>query len=133
MIELASVLAGQHGSGLYEWSSRREALDVRDEVECADWRFVHLDTSGVEDKQGLLDVAAVAFAFPEWFGRNWDALADSLADVRSATGVLVLWDGWQALADRDERSFAVAVDILRERAQSELDGTFVVLVRHDDG
>jgi RNAse (barnase) inhibitor barstar len=130
MIELASLLAGEHGSGLYEWSGAAGPDEVRDAVERAGRRFVHLDTAGVEDKQGFLDRAATAFGFPDWFGRNWDALADSLADVRSATGVVVLWDGWQAFADRDQRSFAVAVDILRQRAQSELDGAFVVLVHH---
>ncbi len=105
---------------------------MRREVEEAGWRFVHLDTSGVEDKPGFLDRAAAAFAFPNWFGRNWDALADSLGDVRSDTGTLVLWDGWTTFARTNEQPFGVALDIVRERAESPLGGPFVVLMREDE-
>lgn len=41
---------------------------------------VTLDLGGVTDKAGLMDRCARDLALPDWFGRNWDALADSLAD-----------------------------------------------------
>jgi Barstar (barnase inhibitor) len=126
---LAPILDGRTLPGVYSWSSGVEAYEVRREVEDAGWRFVHLDTSGVEDKAGFLDRAAAAFGFPGWFGRNWDALADSLGDVRSEHGTLVLWDGWSTFARADGRQFAIALDILRERAESPQGGAFVVLMR----
>ncbi len=43
-------------------------------------RVVPLDLDGVTDKAGLTDRCARALALPDWFGRNWDALADSLSD-----------------------------------------------------
>ncbi|MGY4965836.1 barstar family protein [Streptomyces sp. 900105245] len=39
-----------------------------------------LDLTGVTDKPGLTDRVARALALPDWFGRNRDALADSLCD-----------------------------------------------------
>ncbi|MFS4097382.1 barstar family protein [Streptomyces sp. AF1A] len=39
------------------------------------------DLAGVTDKAGLMDRVARALALPDRFGRNWDALADSLSDV----------------------------------------------------
>lgn len=99
------------------------------EVEQAGWRFVHLDTSDVADKSGFLDRAAAAFGFAGWFGRNWDAFADSLSDVRSETGTVVLWDGWSSFARADEQAFGVALEIIRERAEIQLDDPFVVLMR----
>ncbi|MET8825442.1 barstar family protein [Streptomyces sp. NPDC004610] len=41
---------------------------------------VSLDLDGVVDKAGLMDRCARALDLPDWFGRNWDALAESLAD-----------------------------------------------------
>ncbi|MEU0333759.1 barstar family protein [Streptomyces sp. NPDC006193] len=68
-------------------------------------RFVvALDLDGVTDKAGLMDRAARALALPDWFGRNWDALADSLADVTvwpeaaGGRGLLIVVRGWQAYA-----------------------------------
>lgn len=131
MRELARLLAGDLAPGVHSWSSHAAAADVRREVESAGWRFVHLDTTGVEDKTGLLDATAAAFGFPDWFGRNWDALADGLGDVRSERGTLVLWEGSDALATANEEQFAVALEILRDRCESTLGGAFAVLVREE--
>jgi len=38
--------------------------------------------SGIEDKLVLFDFYSNAFHFPDWFGRNWDALLDCLRDLR---------------------------------------------------
>ena len=41
------------------------------------------DISGAEvnDREALLDRLATELLFPEWTGRNWDALSDSLRDL----------------------------------------------------
>lgn len=39
------------------------------------------DLAGCHDKAGLLDRLARAMAFPDWFGRNWDAWFDCLTDL----------------------------------------------------
>jgi RNAse (barnase) inhibitor barstar len=130
--ELEEVLAGRREPGVYEWSAAASVADVQDEVEHAGWRFVHLDTSTAADKSGFLDRASAAFGFPGYFGRNWDAFADSLSDVRSDPGTLVLWEGWSAFAGTDEQQFAVALDIMRERAESRVGGSFAVLMRADE-
>ncbi|MEV7861480.1 barstar family protein [Streptomyces hirsutus] len=41
--------------------------------------MVALDLDGATDKDGLMDRRARALDLPGWFGRNRDALADSLA------------------------------------------------------
>ncbi|MBC2905201.1 barstar family protein [Streptomyces cupreus] len=41
---------------------------------------VTVDLDGVLDKAGLMDRCARALELPDWFGRNWDALADVLSD-----------------------------------------------------
>ena len=43
-------------------------------------RVVTLDLDGVTDKAGLMDRCVRDLRLPDWFGRNWDALADVLSD-----------------------------------------------------
>ena len=42
---------------------------------------LHIDLAGCEGKAELLRRVANALRFPDWFGHNWDALADSLTDL----------------------------------------------------
>lgn len=78
------------------------------------WRTVVLDGAEVEDKTAFLEQCAEAFALPEWFGLNWDALEECLGDLDlgGAEGVVVLWTGWGAMAEEAASDFAVALDIL---------------------
>ncbi len=74
--------------------------------------LVALDTSGVQDKPEFMAAIASAMRFPDWFGRNWDALADCLRDVPAET--IVLWDGWTDLALSAPRVCELAIELFGE-------------------
>jgi hypothetical protein len=65
---------------------------------------VTLDLTGVADRSGLMDRVVAALGLPGWFGRNWDALADSLRDPSVwppeavGRGLLLVVTGWQGYA-----------------------------------
>jgi hypothetical protein len=82
----------------------------------AGWHVVTLDTGAVVDKAGLMDAATEAFDLPSWFGRNWDALDESLRalDLDDPDGLLVLWDGWAAFAESDPDAFETAVGVFQD-------------------
>lgn len=40
-----------------------------------------IDGEAIESKEELLDTIAEGFGFPDWFGRNWDALEECLRDL----------------------------------------------------
>lgn len=82
-----------------------------DEGERAGWHIVQLEATG--DRKAFLRECRRAFDLPDWFGHNWDALADSLSDVQHRPGTLVVWAGARGLAD-DVRATATA--IFAERA-----------------
>jgi Barstar (barnase inhibitor) len=67
------------------------------------------------DKAQLLKNLAVAFAFPDWFGHNWDALEDCLTDLswRDASAHVLLIEHAKPGDD-----LGVLVDILRSSAES---------------
>ena len=131
MSGLAGLLAGRRAPGVYRWHSHARVGDIRHAVEHAGWRFVHLDTVAVEDKAGLLSAAQQAYGFPGWVGRNFDAFADALTDVRHERGTVTLWEGWSPYARAHPRQFAVAVDALAERSRRDRGGAFAVLLRGD--
>nr|WP_245769263.1 barstar family protein [Streptomyces indicus] len=74
--------------------------------------FHVLDLSGVTDKAAFLTACATTLAFPSWFGRNWDALADCLSDL--APGTVVVVSGWRAYADARPEEWETAQEILTE-------------------
>ena len=63
-----------------------------------------------------LHAIAAALRFPDWFGGNWDALEDCLADLswRNAEGHVLVFRNWQALSSDD---LGVLTDVLRSCAE----------------
>ncbi|MEV6894769.1 barstar family protein [Kribbella sp. NPDC051137] len=116
MTELRALLSKGLRPGVYRWRSDLSTEQVRRDVTAAGWNFVLLDTTGVHDKVGFLDVCAMAFDLPRWFGRNWDALADSLSDRSTGRPDLVLWEGWRELLDHDHDAIDMALQIFAEDA-----------------
>ncbi|MEU4197504.1 barstar family protein [Kribbella sp. NPDC026611] len=114
MSSLRALLSAGLRPGVYRWPSDAPVADVRQDVEAAGWGFVLLDTSEVHDKTGFLDLCATAFDLPRWFGRNWDALADSLSDRSTGEPEIVLWTGLQHLLEHDHDTVDVALQIFTE-------------------
>ncbi|MFE0136609.1 barstar family protein [Streptomyces sp. NPDC059037] len=78
---------------------------------------VSLDLSGVSDKRGFMGRCARALDLPDWFGHNWDALADCLTDlprVPSTPGLLLVVSGWQAYAQAAPQEWIVAQEVFSD-------------------
>ena len=79
-----------------------------------------VDLSGCRDKQTLLALLARDLAFPEWFGDNWDALADCLSDlgwIDSAKGYVLILDGTQDLRQSAQDDYDTLIEVLDDAAQ----------------
>ncbi|MFH0516901.1 barstar family protein [Streptomyces sp. M41] len=77
---------------------------------------VTLDLDGVADKPGLMDRCAETLELPDWFGRNWDALADSLSDptvwpADAAHGLLVVVRNWRPYAKARPEEWEIAQEV----------------------
>ncbi|WP_369167905.1 barstar family protein [Streptomyces sp. R28] len=83
-------------------------------------RVVTLDLDGVTDKAGLMDRCARALDLPDWFGRNWDALADSLSDHTVwpegavGQGVLIVVRNWRPYAKARPDEWETAQEVFSE-------------------
>ncbi|MEU0603080.1 barstar family protein [Streptomyces sp. NPDC006393] len=84
--------------------------------------LVTLDLDGVTGKAALMDRTARALALPGWFGRNWDALADSLSDrtvwprTADERGLLLVVRGWRAYAEANPDEWRTVREVFAEAA-----------------
>lgn len=126
----ATDLIAQGASGLHPTDDTAGARTAAREK---GWRTIELDTSAGTDKAHFLDVCRAAFELPDWFGNNWDALADSLTDVDHLPGTLVLWHGAGTLEASVRETAAEIFADRAEQATSRGLTTFLVLVGSDAG
>ncbi|WMX48006.1 barstar family protein [Streptomyces roseicoloratus] len=86
---------------------------------------VVLDLHGVTDKNAFLDRCVRALPLPVWFGRNWDALADCLSDMREPMAIVVT--GWQSYAEAAPDEWSVAEEVFSAAARASSAGLAVLL------
>lgn len=120
--------------GVIRWTADVPVSALEDAAAELGRRSVLLDGNDVEDRQSFLRLCEVAFALPEWFGRNWDALEECLTDLDEPAGVVVLWTDWALFAESEPDEYATALDVFDGAARTlGIDGTpFAVLLIGDD-
>lgn len=81
-----------------------------------------LDGSSVRTKAAMLDALAKVLDFPDYFGHNYDALADLVNDLPPGQHVLV-WQKPEVLKYSDPEAYEQILDILStaDRLTLELD------------
>jgi RNAse (barnase) inhibitor barstar len=78
-----------------------------------------IDLRDCRDPATLFERIAQALDFPPWFGQNWDALSDCLADLGwlgEAAGFVLVFDQAQDLRREAQDSYDTLVEILDEAA-----------------
>ena len=81
--------------------------------------FAHVDLGNARDKDDLLGALALALRLPDWFGFNWDALADCLCDLswKPAPGYVIFIEGHDALRRACPAEIDTLVEILADAAE----------------
>jgi RNAse (barnase) inhibitor barstar len=125
-------LLGAAYSGVFRVQARLDLGRLAGLARLKGSRTFQVDCGAIRSKRALLAQIGHALHFPDYFGLNWDALADCLTDLEwlHADGiVLVLTRAW-ALAARAPHEFAIALEVLQEAADywAEENIPFVVLV-----
>ncbi len=102
---LADILADPGRNGLYRLAEDVELPDT----------LAYIDGVRLTSKDGMLDAFAEALAFPEYFGRNWDALEECLHDATLSAGLCIDRAGIPESADPE--SWEILLDILAASAE----------------
>ncbi len=90
MDNLHKRLRDVHEAGVYRLNCTAD--DLRNAAQEAGFALFEVDLAEAHSKGALLAALAQAIEAPEWFGNNWDALADALGDLswRPAPGYVLL-------------------------------------------
>ena len=117
-VPLCGMLADPAMAGAY-FVARDERQAYADAAGLLGFASAVIDFDGCRDKADALCRFARELRLPEWFGHNWDALADCLADLSwmPADGYLLMLantEGWQ---QADPESFDLAIEVLGQAAE----------------
>lgn len=91
-------------------------------------KTISLDTAALTTRDEVLARIGDVLGFPDYYGRNLDALADCLRDVKEP--IRLEWSGWETLQAVDATAFGRIMLVLDDRADVEPEFT-VFLVDAD--
>lgn len=132
-MSIQSVLQGRKAPGVYRLSSRPSAGTMQNQAAAAGWHLGVIDGRGVDDKASFLSAVSRALSFPAYFGKNWDALVDSITDLEwlPARGYILLYESPERFIESSPEAWKTALEILVYATQAwrERDMPFYVLLR----
>ena len=116
-VDLRALLADPAQAGAY-FVDARDTGAMAEAGAVLDFEVARIDLAGCTDKADALSRFAAVLRFPDWFGGNWDALADVLGDLswRPAEGYLLLIEHAGAWRAAEGENFDTLLDILNEAA-----------------
>ncbi len=111
MSKLQQRLMDPSRSGVYRTRVLDDVLDV---VAHGEFDCVRIALGAADSKDAMLKAIAEALGFPQWFGGNWDALEDCLADLswRPSKPRLLVFDTYAVNDD-----FGILLDVLAATAE----------------
>jgi RNAse (barnase) inhibitor barstar len=83
----------QHADGVYQWPGRTVPSSALQRAREGGWTVGVVQLGQATSDKAMFDAFQRDLDFPDWFGHNWDALVDALADwADDAPRLLVLED-----------------------------------------
>ena len=131
----ASLLTEMYPPGVYRLVSRSRPSAILDTVAGWGWYATYINGKMVHDKSTFLDAAARALAFPDYYGRNWDAFEEMINDLSwiPAPGYFILYDYVHYVAAAQPDAWQIALNIFQSACRNwQHHGIpFYVLLRHN--
>ena len=114
-----TLLSRAERAGIYHMPFAAD-LALEEATESLEYPMYRVDLTKVTDKEGFLEAISKAMDFPDWFGHNWDALADCLTDLSwmAADGYVIVLERADAFASAAPTDFATALSIFQDAADT---------------
>ncbi len=126
-VDLHAMLSPEGAGGLVEAVGGPDVTSLAATANEYGGRFAELDAPTT--KAALLDALHDGLGFPDYDGRNWDALEELLRDPEASGGgpVIVAWRHPDALPVADATTFRSIVERVAEVRAASGDGSFIVV------
>jgi RNAse (barnase) inhibitor barstar len=115
---LQTILADVGKAGVYHMPHTDKAPVIA-AAKANGYAGFRVDLAKTEDKDELLAAIGRALAFPDWFGHNFDALADCLGDMawQPADGYLVMLEHCDGIHGKAETEFVTTLQVFQQAAE----------------
>ena len=130
-LEALRDLLDDETGGVFFLPRHEAPRDVQAVAKRAGFAYFHIEGKNIARKEQLLNHVATALRFPDYFGGNWDALEECLADMEwvDAPGYVIYYDHIDPLLEAHPDQFATFVEICRDAVGSwKEDGTAMVIL-----
>jgi RNAse (barnase) inhibitor barstar len=103
-------------SGVYLIDAAEREQVLRHGAFPAEFAIAVLDGTDAATRSGFFQELARSLDFPDYFGRNWDAVYDCLTDFNwlPADGYVLVLDGFDQFATNEAEQWNIALKVLRE-------------------
>ena len=114
-----SLLSRSERAGIHRMPYAAD-LALEEAAESLDYPIHRVDLARVTTKAAFLEAVGQALRFPDWYGHNWDALADCLTDLSwmAADGYVIVLDHADTFAAASPTDFATALSIFQDAADT---------------
>jgi RNAse (barnase) inhibitor barstar len=131
--KLSDIIGDPEASGVYLYRNTLRLQDFKRLAKKQGLALFHIKGDQINDKSQFLRSVAEILQFPDYFGSNWDALADCLTDMswNDSAGYVIVYDHPHILADNSPEDFRTLVEIFQESARFwHEEGIVFVVVLH---
>lgn len=113
--DAAQLLRKRECAGVYQ-ATDETASALFQAGPAAGFNVYRIDLAHTHDAESLHRTLAKGLHFPDWYGANWDALADSLADMswNEADGYLLILQRAEILQAANPACFEALLDVLKD-------------------
>jgi hypothetical protein len=103
-------------SGVYLIDAAERERILRHDAFPSEFAVAVLDGNEAATRTGFFEEIDRALRFPDYFGRNWDAVYDCLTDLSwlPAVGYVLVVDGFDHLAMNEPGQWDIGLKVLRE-------------------
>jgi len=101
---------------VYLIDAAQRELSLRRGTFPAEFVIAVLDGTDAATRAGFFQEIARVLSFPDYFGRNWDAVYDCLTDLTwlPAAGYVLVLDGFDQFATNEPAQWEIGLKVLRE-------------------
>ncbi len=116
MNTILDILQGEVAPNIHQISVDMTETELAELVKSHNCQVFYIDGRNINNKADLLTKIANVMNFPDYFGKNWDALQDCMTDLDCCEDYqyLIVYDYWQDFANNHPKDWQILNDIFLE-------------------